>query len=354
MDLKNVLIRYNILLVFFIFSSSASSSAEKTPLTPNERAGKTVSSGTSHPAYIASEGRIREVISREFQKFDIAGRVEYVHERDGIIYYLKSLSSSLFLGYINPGGVGFLYEWPLPEYLNPAGIKRFFAGQGAGFIVTADSVLYRLGINDLSLRSRKGVADALLVGGKIALVELSGGACFFNFNGSRLPLTMTGDIIIKNIADDRIVFLTNGRDVELMDLAVMKGIYQYAPGVIYMAPEGYNLVIHAVDEYNGSAQSDERDTVFYKVFVNGAEKGRTDTGPAAVNKTYRDLLDPNMHHLVRFERWTLDRARGKYNRDNNLYQPGPLYLFIPGSRVIQIHLKFNGSRYSFQKSVLMN
>ena len=348
MDSKSALTRFSrapIIPLILLALSLPSEAGDTEKISPDALNGQ--------PVHFIRDGRIMELGTREFTRLRIAGRVERIFETGDVLYYLRSDGADLFLGYLELSGAGDHYEGKIPESIPAQGIRRFFAAGGAGYILTRDGVLSRVGLGDMSVRSRKGVIDAVISGWRLVLLEPSAAGTVLNCNGSRVPVTITGEIFIQSVTEGRIVTLSNGRESEIMDLLAVKSVYQYAPGEVFALPDGFNLAINAVSEYDDTAPQGERDMVFYKVFIDGTEKGRTETGLPSTDKGFRDMVGADTYHLIRLEKWFLDRVKGKYNRENNLYQPAPLYLYVPGNRVVQVLLKFNGKGYTVRTSQMM-
>ncbi len=127
-------------------------------------------------------------------------------------------------------------------------------------------------------------------------------------------------------------------------------MYQYSSKYEYLAPEEYNLTIQVADEVG--SEPENLDTMFFKVFINGVESGRTDTAPARVQKEFRTLLEPNKKYIIQLERWLLNSVKGRYERVNNILQPKIYQLYMPLNRVILLMVKFNGKEYMYDMSPL--
>jgi len=87
--------------------------------------------------------------------------------------------------------------------------------------------------------------------------------------------------------------------------------------------------------------------IFYKIFIDGVEAGRTATGISPVSKVFTADIDSGKYHVITPERWELDRKKEEYVRMNNVYQPKPVKLYIPENRIVKILFFFDGKEYRF-------
>jgi hypothetical protein len=93
--------------------------------------------------------------------------------------------------------------------------------------------------------------------------------------------------------------------------------------------------------------------IYFRIFINGREVGRTNTGVPGVLFSYSLLCEPDQHHVVRMERWRLDRSDGVYKRENNIMQPEQVKLFVPVDRIMKIAVNYDGRRYRIREFVVM-
>jgi hypothetical protein len=70
--------------------------------------------------------------------------------------------------------------------------------------------------------------------------------------------------------------------------------------------------------------------VYYKVFINKSEEGRTTTGLDSQDLIYEANLQNN-RHLIQIEKWILDPRAEKYIKLNNIDQPKPNYTYFTAS-----------------------
>jgi len=67
--------------------------------------------------------------------------------------------------------------------------------------------------------------------------------------------------------------------------------------------------------------------VYYKVFINKSEEGRTTTGLDSQDLIYETNLQSN-RHLIQIEKWILDTRAEKYIKLNNIDQPKPNFAYF--------------------------
>jgi hypothetical protein len=115
-----------------------------------------------------------------------------------------------------------------------------------------------------------------------------------------------------------------------------------------------NLIVEFVDVLTESYNSKNSvETIYYEILIDGVEESRTETGRGEISKIFHANLAPGKYHIIRPERWELDKSKSRYVRVNNISQPGELKIFIPENRVIKIRVEFNGSGYKLNQSVLL-
>ncbi|MCP4132495.1 MAG: hypothetical protein GY754_16095 [bacterium] len=109
-------------------------------------------------------------------------------------------------------------------------------------------------------------------------------------------------------------------------------------GKAYKYPETYNIKLQAYDSHINDPSKDRRS--YYKVYIDKVEEGRTTTGLESQEKTFKGKYSLNKH-LIRVEKWVIDKKAGRYKKLNNIEQPKPnfAYFTIPKDRVILIKLE---------------
>ena len=108
---------------------------------------------------------------------------------------------------------------------------------------------------------------------------------------------------------------------------------------------GTNFRFTAVNYFIDSPDRDGR--VFFRIFINKQEYGRTTTGLQSQRKTFETTLPVN-RHLLHVEKWVL--SNDEFVRANNILQPRPdfVYFEIVANRVTNVVLSVNEQgRYEF-------
>ncbi len=288
----------------------------------------------------------------------IDGVIIHQFRCDEGVYYLasdgESSNEGWRIGFIDGMSGEKRFEKTLPRNISGAGVKKFIAGGGIAYILALSSpdgvtgTLYRLNMNDMEVSGVPDVADFHVDGEEtVLLMRNDEGGFSVTMNNFSVPLSLEteGRLSIRAFLDGRIVFVTNGEGTELIDLIGGGSLYQYHPGRNYLPPDEYNLAIQAIDETGSGSGMNEM--IFYKIYINGVESGRTDTGPAGLNRRFQAHLEANQYHLLALERWVLNPARGRYDRANNIHQPKTQKIYIPRNRTVGIRLIYEGGEYRY-------
>ena len=208
--------------------------------------------------------------------------------------------------------------------------------------------LYRIDMNSMNVAPREGVFDFKLVNGIAAFIEEYNGNRFVNYNGIQIPILIKGTVAINNSVNNRIIFVSNETDTEIVDLLNKKSLYQYSQTKEYKEPDEFNLIISAIDKGKQKKSTDE-EMVFYKIYIDGVYSGRTETALTSVYKAYSTKVELNKYHVLRLERWELSKQKKRYIRVNNVYQPNSIRFFVPQKRILAIDVTFSGRKYLLQK-----
>ena len=67
--------------------------------------------------------------------------------------------------------------------------------------------------------------------------------------------------------------------------------------------------------------------VYYKIYIDKAEAGRTTIGLESQKKTFEKRISVNTH-LLNVEKWVLNEKSGEYEKLNNVRQPKPSYYYF--------------------------
>ncbi len=253
------------------------------------------------------------------------------------------------LGYSGPGNEGEerSISMEIKLLIGKREVVKIFAEGENVYIFNGAGILYHINLNSMAVSRREGVIDAALADKTPVLLEKESGN--LNINGRILPLTITGEIRIQRVTDNRLVFITNSDETEIVDTESAESIYQYSLQGSYAVPGDHNLVISIREEISGSEMPGACSMVFYKIYIDGIETGRTETGESGSGKYFRTSAAPGRYHVVRLERWELNLKKDRYKRANNLYQPKKIGIYIPLKRIIELEVNYNGTEYNFSK-----
>ena len=311
--------------------------------------------GSSLPACAVESGKIIIYSGESVRAVPVDGVIEAFYQDNGLIHYVSFREEKgegyRSLGCVDAGTGERRYEKRIMPGLNNCAVRRFMAAGVVVFLraVPKDApstagVLLQIRTDTMETTRRENVIDFWALDGETIVIEKKDGGVCATAGGVSVPVTVAGDLSIDRFLDGRLLFVTNGSETEIIDIRLGKSPYQYSSTAGYVEPAGHTLIVQAVDD---TAAVDDTDMIFYKIFVDGVESGRTDTGPGSVRKEFRGNLEPNREYVVKLERWLLHGVKGKYERVNNIRQPAPVRVFIPGGRVILLSANFNGKNYVF-------
>lgn len=251
-------------------------------------------------------------------------------------------------------------EWPLAGVAAQSVIKKIDFYRGVFFLLYEKEKrdeaggslqLLRLNFNTGAVNTCDSAVDFLLHRGSMLVLEGCPDACRVNVNGRHVPLTLRGKAALQEVIDGRLL-LVRGRDEnEVIDLGAMKNIYRYGENRVPVEPGEENLVVVVKDADVSEKQKEE--LVFYKVFIDGREMGRTETGPAPLEKKMQTGAGQGAWHILRLERWELHRQRRRYQRANNIVQPRPSRIYLPTGRLIRVSVIFDGKEHSIATETVM-
>lgn len=231
-------------------------------------------------------------------------------------------------------------QFPVTTHSENTQIKRIAFESGAIYICIyeSDSVLYRADVNTGVVEQVRGVSDFLILKDSLVILKSDNTLVYNDF---MLPLYFTGKPLLKGHVDDRIVFVTDDSDTEVIDIKEKKVVYRYSNNVQYAVSSDYTVELIINDLPTG----DKAPRVFYKIYCNGQDYGRTEP-VLAINQSKIQLnLAPEQYHEIVIERWRLDENSEQYIRDNNIRQPKPVILFVYPGRIIEVRLTYTGLEY---------
>lgn len=234
------------------------------------------------------------------------------------------------------------------SYIEPAGIELY---KGVLFILLKEErrqagQLFRVDFNSKTISSVKNIIDFTVFEGVPVILENSRPAQL-SFSGINIPLAVRNPEEVFSNFDGRTVSVKGGRAAEIVDLKIFKSVYRYSLSGDLVSPEdaGYNMILRIEDDKPG-------EKVFYNVYINGIDTGRTETGPGEIPLKFKNTLRAGSYNRVEIERWTLNRTREKYERENNIRQPDPLKLYFPDDAVLYIQVVFSNGKYRVNTSLL--
>jgi len=276
----------------------------------------------------------------------------------GIFYYIRSSEERWIAGILkenSDAGIEFKIPWKYEKLYKSAVSNDVFyyladpvkdnpdekSGTGAVFV--------RFNPDQMTSQSIAGVLDFSLIDGKSVLLRDGS----LDYNGLEIPLMLTGKLKISEIIDSRIALISGEDGTEVVDLIAGKSIYQYKNTSIPEVPDEYNIILEFEDKFKKTdVPSDIENSIYYEVLVDGVEENRTEAGRGELNKVFQANLSPGGYHVIKPERWELDKIRGRYIRMNNVYQPAELKIYIPENRILKIKIEFDGTGYKINQSVL--
>jgi hypothetical protein len=272
-----------------------------------------------------------------------AGVERFVVE-DGIVYYVRVENGNAIAGRWGRGEAG-----ASELSMEGAGSTplRLRGSGGTLYVLYRDGdseegVLRSADFNGERVLERRGVIDFTLYRGLPVLLERSDGELRCVLGEVRTALVLTGKARFLDAPDPRIIFVSDGERTEVIDAATARTVYRYADGVRYRSPGAHNLEIEAIDDTPGPPSGR---MIFYKIFINGVEAGRTGTGPAETRRVFRHSVVPGEYIVVVVERWELNMKRERYERANNILQPEHMRLYVPEGLVLRVLLSSDGRAY---------
>jgi len=336
--------------------------------------------GEQISSYQVSDGSLLGLYPARAAIIDVKGRVAQIFETPHRVYYIKAgmpaceekieknseaetatlptgESSAWYVGCINSGDTVPVYEKMLPLNCRECLIKKFFIIDDAAYVLYGTeesfvSVLMRFSLNEGKVEQKGNIVDACSVQGKLLLIEDAGDSLRLNFNGETVPLMMRGALRISTVYRERMAVISGDDGNELVDIRLLKNLCQVSRESALKAPDEYNLVFDALDVNPADKPLDAETMVFYKIFIDGSEEGRTETGLKHVVKSFKIMCEAGEYHVVQVERWELDKWKKQYFRVNNVYQPGAVRIFVPENRIIRLSLEFDGQEFQFRQSVM--
>ncbi len=250
-------------------------------------------------------------------------------------------------------------QWPLSGLAPGSRLLKLFAFENIFYILSIDEKdngegslhLVRLNMNSGNAVYRSGVYDFLAEDKKTFLVEKDSRGFVLNINDHFVPLTLSERPVIQGFYNNRFLIVKSNKGKELVDTVTLRNIYAWSGERGPLVPVSANLLVAARDVLK--KETGQEDHVFYKVFVDGRDEGRTATGMARLDKSFEVMVEPGQYHVIKLERWHLNQKRRSYRRANNRLQPRTVKLFIPSKRIIRLSVTFDGTNHEIVSETVM-
>ncbi len=214
------------------------------------------------------------------------------------------------------------------------------------YLHTEQNNLFFINTETMQYSKEINLLDFSFIGGQFYYLKNKDAVVYLHCGNENIKLNLTGNVVFSKIIDSRMLFLSSGDQIELFDLKKFSHVYLYSKSMKYKIPDNFNFLISSHDI---SDQVKANDIVFFKVYINGREVGRTTTGLSQIVKNFKDMLTPGVH-VVSLVRWQLDKVKKKYRRVNNILQPKPFKITIPENRIVEIKVIYKKQKYNVSSS----
>lgn len=250
---------------------------------------------------------------------------------------------------------GMWRERSLPGRVNEFSVGKLAVAGNTLYLLgerASDSVggMLKVSLDTGDLESISGVADIAVLNDVPVMLQIVRGRPEISSSGMTIPLSLQKNCRFRQIVSERLLIAADDVDSEVVDLVSGKSVYIFSSSKVFLEPDGYNLQVSAADVPADGSVSGEM--VFYKVYIDGIYAGRTETAPASLNASYRHKIAVDDQHLVKMERWELDRKGTQYRRANNIRQPDEVKIVVPSKRIMALHMVFDGETYSVTQAPL--
>ncbi len=309
-------------------------------------------------SYVLHEGRLYHHTSDSATPVRIDGRVDAFYQNGRNVVYLRAANGDgrrYYIGIKRPVDTR-PSEKEIAFDIAPSEITRFAANDDAAYILLSGKgdpekapFLFTVDLASMSFTRLGGIADFYLAGSSLIRLEKKGKGYSVRSDAGSMPVSVSGVPRFVDCAGGRLLLVAGGDEIEAVDIILMKSVYLFSSTRRVREPKEYNLVVEALDAA-GTRRTEKM--VFYKIFIDGVNAGRTDSGIAQLPLSCRAMTEPAREHVVRIERWELNRAREKYERVNNIHQPESVKLYIPGDRIIRVGFVFDGKKFAVTQSVV--
>ncbi|MCL1834188.1 MAG: hypothetical protein FWG49_06775 [Leptospirales bacterium] len=289
------------------------------------------------------------------KKSIIYDKVAAIHKNGDTLYYLRSGSEGWIAGFLKDNSDRAVEFNITGDYKV---ISKLYGEDNIFYFLArqtdetpphnkndAGGLFVRYNPDQNSFNAIEGAVDFHILEGKPLILKNGS----LNYNGSDIPIMLRGRIEISEVVNSRIVIVKGVFDVEIVDLIAGKSIYQFNKDAMADYNDKYNLILEFEDR---NVKTGGEQSIYYEIIIDGIEESRTETGRGDLSKLFYKKLPPGKYHIVKAERWKLDKEKGRYVRINNIYQPEEVKIFIPDNRIIKLRVEFNGKSYSINQSVV--
>jgi hypothetical protein len=153
---------------------------------------------------------------------------------------------------------------------------------------------------------------------------------------NQLILTALSLTILVSCTVDRAAV----QKIEPANNAPKQTLSNFLPELSYKKPEEFDFQLII----KGEPSLTQTEKIYYRVFIDKEEIGRTSIGIPGEEKSLDAMISPDSHILT-IEKYQLDERKGKYVKLKNIEQPKPdFFTFsLPGDRIIIINIIDKGA-----------
>ncbi len=301
---------------------------------------------------IHSDNKIFELKESSLKQLNIEPFVKFYSSDSNTICYLQTKNSDsekFTLGLFDLSENKILIEKELPYEWKNLNIIKFFYSNGSAYIfsINPDNVksVMKINLDDFSESRYNDIEDFSIISGVALLIEKRNGSYQLKTGKYEIPLVYNNPPKFQTNINDRIVIISDGIIYDFIDIISKQNIYSYSISKTTAEKYKFNFEISITDESIPDKENDSSRLAFYKIYIDGTENGRTESGYAGIEKIFRENLIINSYHSVKIELWELNSGKNKYERANNVRQPSSLKVFIPTGRKIRLKVQFDGTSY---------
>jgi hypothetical protein len=308
----------------------------------------------SNPLYpqniILSDNKLFELKESSLFELKIKPEIKFYSADKSTICYLRNKnnrSQKITIGLYDHAENKILAEKELPYDWKSDKVMKFFYKNGSAYIfmqnIKDQKSAIKINLDDYSLSIYKDLEDFSVISGIPAIIEKKNSEYILRFGNTEIPLAYQNSPKFINIVDERIIIITDGKIYDFIDLQLKRSLFSHNIAENF-EDSRYNFEISVIDESSPEKNYEDRLNL-YKIYIDGSEAGRTESGSAGIEKKYKDNLTADAYHIIKAELWEINTGKNKYERANNIRQPLPLRIFMPKGRKIKLKVKFDGISY---------